>query len=149
MWRVSCGEASSTKGNACCELHVKCPHWTDTCFHTSSEGQDVVGLFPRETIGEWWSQIIYNLMLTVRGVDSHSRVPQIRTALETGPTQILDVTAQGSGPPSSLKKAKGTSLLSERVLNTRISSSAPSLSLKKEILLLLPFQLYFLLFHRG
>jgi hypothetical protein len=90
---------------------------TDTCFHTSSEGQDAVGLFPRETIREYWSQIIYNLMLTVRGVDSHSRVPQIRTALETGPSQILDVTTQGSGPPSppTLKKAKGRSPLSECV----------------------------------
>lgn len=95
MWRSIFHPTECLLGSAC-----EMPTLDGHVFHTLSEGQDVVGLFPRETIREYWSQIIYNLTLTVRGVDSHSHVPQIRTALETGPTQILNVTTQGSGPPS-------------------------------------------------
>lgn len=87
---------------SCVWKTLSCQHTGPTRGFTHPLDSKMQGnCFPEKQLKNW-SQIIYSLTLTVSWVDSHSRVPQIRTVLETGPTQILDVRTHRdrSGPPS-------------------------------------------------
>lgn len=103
---------------SCVRNALSCQHTGPTRGFTHPlEGKIQGNCFPEKQL-KTWSQIIYSLTLTVSLVDSHSPVPQIRTALETGPTQILDVRTQReirTSFPLSLKRTRGESLLGECV----------------------------------
>lgn len=133
---------------------LSCQHTGPTRGFTHPLDSKMQGnCFPEKQLKNW-SQIIYSLTLTVSWVDSHSRVPQIRTVLETGPTQILDVRTHRdrSGPPSLWRESEANPFSAKCMWNTTLSSFAflnfwNLLNLQKYSCCLI--LLYFLLFHWG